>query len=158
MAEQKSSANKTTVGNVWSCVILQMWRTTQTSHSWAVGSHEQRRVISIDLEEFRGGEKQGGGKDTACTWVVQTTQLDSYCSPLLSGSLHHLLCLMVALCTRGVLLQTSSMEGPPAGSGGGELSPGCRLPCGICPTGVGLGRFPEIQQFALADAAERGGC
>lgn len=27
--------------------------------------------------------KRGGG-ETACTWVVQTTQLESYCSPLLA--------------------------------------------------------------------------
>lgn len=46
------------------------------------------------------------------------------------------------------------MEGPPAGSDGGELSPG-RLPsCRICPVGDGLERFPEIQQFALAGATE----
>lgn len=50
------------------------------------------------------------------------------------------------------------MEGPPAGLDGGELSPGCLLSCGICPTGDGLGRFPEIQQSSLTDAAERGGC
>lgn len=55
MAEQKSFPNKTTIGNVWSRVTLQMWRTTQTSHSWAVGTYEWQRVISLELEEFRRG-------------------------------------------------------------------------------------------------------
>lgn len=65
MAEQKSSPDKTTVGSVWSCVTLQLRRTTQTSHSWAVGSYEQRRVISLNLEEFRGGGGETGwGRDS----------------------------------------------------------------------------------------------
>lgn len=66
---------------------LHMWRTTQTSHSWAVGGKlmSGKEWSALNWRSLDGGGgcvcvwRKGKGGETACTWVVQTTELESYC-------------------------------------------------------------------------------
>ncbi|KAK4815047.1 hypothetical protein QYF61_013923 [Mycteria americana] len=79
-----------------------MWRTTQPSRSWAVGSYEWRRAVGLDLEDFGVGEERQRARGLCNPHSSRGTVAPR----LLSCGFHHLLC---PLCTGEVLLRTSSL-------------------------------------------------